>query len=159
MAHNHNTGVWKTVGTFCSWECAKAWNWDAGNGYRSGIRSELLTLLRKRTVQKLSHIAPAPPRACLKVFGGSMTIEEFRAQSSNGIIVDVLPEKMIPMEHIVHARRIEMHKRASTKGPNLEESVDFAGAVQKNETLRLKRPKPMPSSSDVLARTMGLEIS
>ena len=87
-----------------------------------------------------------------------MSIEEFRAKSPNGIIVEKLPEKMVPLESIVNERRIEAKRVSTAPGPNLKETVDFADAVQKNETLRLKRPRPMPSSSDVLARTMGLEI-
>ena len=170
VEYNERTQAWKTTGSCCSWGCAKAWNWDAGSGYRSGIRGQLLTLLRKRMTkpqpgkltlrQVTAHlgIVPAPPRSCLAAFGGTMSIEEFRAKSPNGIIVEKLPEKMVPLESIVNERRIEAKRVSTAPGPNLKETVDFADAVQKNETLRLKRPRPMPSSSDVLARTMGLEI-
>jgi len=158
IKYDSRTQVWKTIGTFCSWGCAKAWNWDSGIGYRSGIRGELLTLLKKRTIGKLERTVPAPPRTCLRVFGGTLTIQEFRKQSTAGIITECLPEKMIAIETVVHSRRVENARKAAVRGPDLKETVNFEGTMQKNETLRLKRPKPMPSSNDVLARAMGLEI-
>ena len=87
-----------------------------------------------------------------------MTIEEFRAKSDQGIIVSKLPQKMVPLETIIHERKVEAKKVASAPGPNLRQEIDMTTTTQKNETLRLKRPRPMPSNSDVLARTMGLEF-
>jgi hypothetical protein len=159
IAYNDRSQVWKTTGAFCSWECAKAWNWDSGAGYRSGLRGQLLTLLRKRVTGTLSRTISAPPRAALAVFGGTLSIQEFRAKASAGIIVEMLPEKMVPLECIIHERKVEAKRASTAAGPNLSEGVDFASSTQKNETLRLKRSKPMPSTTDVLARTMGLEIS
>jgi hypothetical protein len=118
----------------------------------------LLALLRKRTTGKLEHIVPAPPRCCLKVFGGTMTIEEFRAKSVNDIVVSKLPPNMIPFETIIHERQVNAKRQSTVPGPNLEQSVDLSLTTQRNEAFRLKRPRPMPSSSDVLARTMGLEF-
>lgn len=159
VTYDSRRDVWKTEGTFCSFACAKAWNWDLGSGYRSAIRGELLTLFRKRTTGSFGRIVPAPPRSCLAVFGGTMTIDEFRAKSVSGIVVRRLPEKMVPLECIVHERKVQAKKAANAPGPDLQENVDFGAATQKNETLRLKRPRPKPSNSDVLAKTMGLEIS
>lgn len=159
--YNERTQKWKMTGSFCSWACAKAWNWDLGGGgnYRSGIRGQLLAFLKKKTTGTLGRgIVPAPPRSCLKVFGGTLTIDEFRSVSSDGIIIEKLPEKMVPLHQIVNERRVEAKRVETAPGPNMQEAVDFGDATQKNETLRLKRPRPMPSSSDVLARSMGLEI-
>jgi hypothetical protein len=159
VAYDTRRDTWTVRGAFCSWGCAKAWNWDAGAGYRSALRGQLLTLLRKRTTGTLTGTVPAPPRETLAVFGGTLSIEEFRSKSDSRLIVDVLPHKLVPLEYIVHQRKVEAKRAADAPKPDMAESVDFAGAVQKNETLRLKRPKPMPSSSDVLARTMGLQIT
>lgn len=159
MNYDSRRNLWKTYGTFCSFGCAKTWNWDMGCGYRSALRGQLLTLFRKKTTGNLGRITPAPPRTCLSIFGGTMSIDEFRSKSDSGIVVQQLPERMVPMEFIVHQRKVEAKKAASAPGANLQEVVDFGGATQKNETLRLKRPRPKASNSDILAKTMGLEIS
>lgn len=155
-AHDSRRNTWKTMGTFCSFACIKAYNCDDAN--HNGVRNMLMTLFKKRITGKLTTTIPAPPRCCLRVFGGTMSIEDFRAKAADGIIVSKLPPKMIPMETIIHERKVEAKKVAAQPGPNLQTGIDLTTATQKNETLRLKRPRPMPSSSDVLARTMGLEF-
>jgi hypothetical protein len=71
------------TGIFCSWNCVKANNFSI-NDQLKYQRSELITLL----IQKLygiTHaigIKPAPPRQCLKIFGGYLTIDEFRNNNS-----------------------------------------------------------------------------
>ena len=156
ISYDDRTQKWKTMGSFCSWNCAKGFNTDSHR--HNGVRGMLLTLLRKRMTGKLEHLVPAPPRCCLKVFGGTMTIDEFREKSINDIIVSKLPPKMIPLETIIHERKVNAKRQSDIPGPDLEQSVDLSLTTQKNEAFRLKRPRPMPSSSDVLARTMGLEF-
>jgi hypothetical protein len=156
MAYDDKRKTWKTKGTFCSFACIKAYNCENSN--HNGVRSMLLTLFKKRITGKLTSTIPAPPRCCLRVFGGTMTIEEFRAKSADGFLISELPPKMIPLETIIHERKVEAKKVAARPGPNLQTEIDLTTTTQKNETLRLKRPRPMPSSSDVLARTMGLEF-
>lgn len=160
VSYDERRNRWKTLGTFCSWACAKGFSSDDHNVYRAGMRGNLLLLLKKRTTGKLEGIVPAPPRRCLRVFGGNMTIDEFRAVSGAMIVVTQLPEKMVPMELIVHQRRIDAKHASEAPKPNLGQEVDFTPkAPGKNETLRLKRPKPSVKSSDALAKAMGLQIT
>lgn len=154
VAFRRKTQEWKTEGWFCSWGCMARFNNDS-NHRRKGERSMLIALMRHKTTGELGQVVSAPPRTCLQAFGGSMTIEEFRAQSPNGLEVEILPPKLIPLESVIHARKVEARPALG----NLQQQVDLSTAsAPKNETLRLKRPRPMPSSSDVLTRTMGLEI-
>ena len=74
------------------------------------------------------------------------------------MIVAQLPERMVPLEQVIHERKVQEKREAVAPGPDMEQNVNLTASTQKNETLRLKRPRPMPSSSDVLARTMGLEF-
>lgn len=159
VSYDDRKNVWKTTGTFCSWACAKAFNTDSKANYNNQ-RGQLLALLRKKMTGKLAKIVPAPPRLCLQVFGGTMTIDDFR-EKSRDTVVTILPPKMVPFEQIIHERKIQAKRVAMEPGPDLQQHLDYLPQMTapKNETLRLKRPKPMPSSSDVLARTMGLEIN
>jgi len=169
--HDPRTDVWTYTGTFCSWSCAKSWNHADGRDYRSGIRGQLLTLLKKRTTGTLSRTVPAPPRVCLKVFGGTMTIEEFRASSQppDAVIISVLPQKLVPIDAVFHQRRADARRAVSR--PDLEQRVDLGDTSsssrdqaqhqpppQKNEMLRLERRKPRTSATNTLASSMGLQF-
>jgi hypothetical protein len=72
------------TGIFCSWNCVKAYNFEKGDHLKYQ-RSELITLLIKQMygITKSLGIKPAPPRQCLKIFGGYLTIDEFRNGNSN----------------------------------------------------------------------------
>lgn len=155
---------WKVAGYFCSWSCAKTWNVDrAGSGgCDAGARECLLGLYRKKCagIPIKQGIVPAPPRQLLRVFGGTMSIEDFRR---NDKIVHVLPERVVPLERIVTTRALEAERRAALPGPDLDQRVDLVGGGAKtaNENLRLKlrRAKPAPTDPDALAQAMGLVIN
>ena len=67
----------KYFGVFCSWSCAKTYNSDMRD-CKSGFRSQLMTSIVRTLGGKTIHINPAPPKQALKVFGGYLTISEFR---------------------------------------------------------------------------------
>lgn len=160
LAYDDRRHVFRTKGTFCSFACAKAYNTDDG-GYRSSIAGFLLTLLKKKTTGTLQGIVPAPPRRCLAVFGGSLSIEEFRQKSKDGVILDELPPRVVAFESIIAERHHAAKRARPTPLPDLTTALSFAddaGGPVKNETLRLRRPCPMPSNTNVLARTMGLTV-
>jgi hypothetical protein len=67
------------TGIFCSWNCVKANNFNM-NDQLKYQRSELITLLIQKLygITSAVNIKPAPPRQCLKMFGGYLSIDEFR---------------------------------------------------------------------------------
>lgn len=71
------------TGIFCSWNCTKAYNIDR-NDHMKHERSAILSLLVKNlsSVDESICIKAAPARQCLKMFGGYMDIEQFRAPFS-----------------------------------------------------------------------------
>lgn len=72
------------TGIFCSWNCVKAYNFDKSD-HRMGERAGLISLLIKQlhSVETSISVKPSPHRQCLKMFGGYMTIDEFRNNSYN----------------------------------------------------------------------------
>jgi len=86
------------TGIFCSWSCVKAYNFDKSDhlmGERVGLISMLIKQLR--SCEECVSIKPAPHRQCLKMFGGYMTIEEFRNASLH---VDGLHMNLINYNYI-----------------------------------------------------------
>ena len=67
-------------GVFCSWSCAKTYNSGMGD-HKSAERCTLLTMVVRKIVGKYVKITPAPPRQSLKMFGGYLSIDEFRKKN------------------------------------------------------------------------------
>lgn len=157
ISHDAKKDQFVVKGAFCSWGCMRAYNRDATPEHRSSVQSMYLALFRKRLDKdwKMKPCAPAPPRQLLKVFGGSMTIQEFRACSEQRKIYSVLPAKMVPLTQVVEEQRQSAKTRVAPK-QDLQTAVDFNDVSSKNECLRLRRPKPLKSDKNVLERAMGI---
>jgi hypothetical protein len=86
------------TGIFCSWSCVKAYNFDRTD-HRLGERVGLISMLIKQlhSCEECVSIKPAPHRQCLKMFGGYMTIEEFRNASLH---VDALHMNLVNYNYI-----------------------------------------------------------
>jgi len=65
------------TGCFCSFNCTMAYNFDK-NYTNKWEYSALLHLLYKKIYNKYVKIIPSPPKELLKIFGGPLTIEEYR---------------------------------------------------------------------------------
>lgn len=141
IAYDDRTMSWTYVGQFCSWGCAKGYALDK----QKLEWSQLLALLKRRMVGgKFSSITPAPPRRCLSVFGGTMSLDEFRSKSTEGIIVGQLPPRMMPLDQITTQRHVAPGKerRPDSNGARMAMTTE-----PKNETLRLKRPHAQTKKS------------
>ena len=86
------------VGLFCSWNCTKAYNLDK-NDHKKFERSSLITLLVQQ-MYGIVHaicIKTAPPRQVLTMFGGYLSIDEFR---NNNSIVDAYKINLFKFNYI-----------------------------------------------------------
>jgi hypothetical protein len=69
------------IGCFCSYNCACSYN-NAFSGGKVAERNSLLhTMYRKLHNIKNIIIKPAPPKEILTIFGGKITIDEYRKES------------------------------------------------------------------------------
>lgn len=80
---------YKVSGNFCSWQCVKAFML---NNNKSNM-SSILTSMIKKIHGRSYIIKPAPPRQSLKIFGGELSIEEFRNNKED--LYDVCESVMI----------------------------------------------------------------
>lgn len=64
------------IGNFCSWQCVKAFN-SSLKDFNTSNRSYILRKMLKN-LGETDKIETAPPRELLKMFGGPLTINEFR---------------------------------------------------------------------------------
>ena len=68
----------KVMGVFCTWECSKAYAMN-DNSFSTRYTISLLDIFVKQIYGKYVYIKTAPPRQSLIMFGGKLTIEEFRS--------------------------------------------------------------------------------
>ena len=137
--YDDRTKKFTTVGHFCSFECAKAWGMDNG-GSRWGEMLEFLALYRKHAMGKYTPTTCAPKRQTLKMFGGPLTIEEFR-KNKNQIWVHT-PGDI----HMVHTFSTREEKAAAPPG---------AGDAE-DGSLVLKRTKPLKRAASKLESALGI---
>ena len=78
---NYTNGTYNLIGNFCSPECAAAYNFNDINNTEIWEKYALLNLMYSE-VNK-NNIKLAPPRNTLKIFGGCLTIEQFRNNNVN----------------------------------------------------------------------------
>ena len=139
-----------TTGTFCSWSCMKAYNMSSSCTHKKNIISANIVLMRKQLFGIVGTIPIAPNRFNLKVFGGFLSIEDFR----KGMTIDHGPlnkETEDVYELII--------KKERAPPPPITNSIkmnQISSSSGTNEQLRLKRTKPIKSDDNNLEKTLGI---
>ena len=148
--------VYHVMGCFCSPECAAAYNFDTDIDMENNWeRYSLLNDLYKRVYKNEEYeIKLAPPRIALSVFGGSMSIDEFRQLNSDyNINYKII---MPPVTSIIP----QIEESNLENNSNQKESfipIDKERIKKANEELRLKRNKPITESTNTLENCMRLK--
>lgn len=163
VAYDERRDSFKVIGTFCSWNCAKAYN-TTSNSYEWGHRSELLHMLYKRTEgSKATRIVTALPKTRLKIFGGDLDIGDFRTLSGDAKCErPVFPRVDYARVHAYDGSKApaSLAERPATETAPPKTLTFDNLSTGKNETLKLKRSKPLPTkTSNILEKVLGLDPS
>lgn len=153
-------GRFHVIGCFCSLECASAYNFD-----HMGRDSVDDCLMRHSLLNALSiklGLAPivrqAPDRLALQIFGGHMSIDEFRAHSASisgatsRLIVNTPPMHCVTQ----HIEEISDHDLQSEYR---YVPLDTDRISRYQEKVRLARTKPLSNFKNTLDHTMNIKIS
>jgi hypothetical protein len=140
----------QVMGNFCSPECAVAYLFDMRQD--SHTRWEQLALLYRVYGEACGgKIHPAPHRTVLTLFGGSLSIQEYRQM----IRVDVHLPPMVSILATMDTKPIDFYDAGLTK--NVNETVKER--LQKaEEVLRLRRTKPLKAWESTLDACINLKI-
>lgn len=143
ISYNEKTKQYETVGNFCDWACMKAFNLQRHGTFRGGIIGQHILLMRKEMTGLTTPIEAAPDYLALDIFGGPLTIDEFR--KTPGVNVRV----SMPFE-IKRALDIQI----------LAEKEDLVGIPVtmpgSGQGLVLKRPKPLKRHENSLEKSLGI---
>jgi hypothetical protein len=152
-------GVYNVYGNFCSPNCGVAYL--LGETIDPHVRWERMALLHRVYDQEgRGRIFPAPARESLQLFGGPMSIDTFRATSTEGRVrVDLHMPPMVSILGSIDTKPIDFFdvpgRSGSGNGAVLPSSEKIARA---EEGLRLKRSKPLKDRESTLDSLMSIQV-
>tara|TARA_Y100000389_G_scaffold134961_1_gene132483 strand:- start:28061 stop:28627 length:567 start_codon:yes stop_codon:yes gene_type:complete len=154
------TKKYEVYGNFCSFECMKSYNSNENGSFKQN-QMMLISMMIQDMYGSEYHIIPAPPRECLKVFGGHMSIEDFRNKHENLYIkynppLTILPSN-IEIQPLKNNHRWINPEDEDTKNKcyTLQEFEDSQTCKISNIPMRIKTvPK---SNKNTLEKMMGLK--
>ena len=142
-------------GVFCSFNCAASYNFSLNDDDLFERYSLLNLMYKKLYYRKFVKINLAPPRESLKIFGGYLSIEEFRENClSNDKLFNVIDPPLISI--IPKIEESINHNKDFT--PGLKLNVNENILQKTKDTLKLKRKKPVYNPNSSLQTFMDLKI-
>jgi hypothetical protein len=141
-------------GCFCSFNCCASYNFSR-NDDAMWERYSLLNLMYKKLYNKnFVKINLAPPRETLKMFGGFLSIEEFREYSvRNDKSFNIIKPPLISIIPKIE-ENIYINKITKTINQSTNESI----LNKTQNTLKLKRNKPITNPNSTLQSFMDFKI-
>ena len=142
-------------GNYCSPECAMSYLFDMHQD--SYARWEQLSLLNRLYGPAVGGpIRPAPNRQILKLFGGPVSIEDYRNLVRQGKLrVDLHLPPMVSLLATMDTKPIDFYDVSLTK--NVMETVKERLA-KAEEVLKLKRTKPLKAWESTLDACINLKV-
>jgi hypothetical protein len=145
-------GEWSVTGNFCSWECAKTYNRDYKNDMDKNSRYALLTAMYTEFTGNPNTILFAPPRECLSVFGGNMSINEYR----NALGKRICSKTTTPIIHSEPVLEINNFHWTSTEDARNNFNNFKITSEIREEPLKLSRKSVKKTNQNTLEQSMGI---
>ena len=155
LPYKYKKDKFHVKGVFCSFNCAASYNFSL-NDENVFERYSLLNLMYKKLYyRKIIKINLAPPRESLKLFGGYLSIEEFR---NNCLVNDKLFNIIEPPLISIIPKIEESINHNKEFGSVLKLNVNENILQKTQDTLKLKRKKPVFNPNNSLQTFMDLKI-
>lgn len=161
LKYNEKTDIFVVVGCFCSFNCAKSYSMTEYN-----LRYTYNSFLYKRIMGQFSNIKKAPPKTVLKMFGGPITIEEYREtfDTLSEIKINQYPMVFMPSQIEYHKviKKNDItngtdHKKPSTNRATELLSVKNIDNINKRLSVT-KNKSSSSSSNNTLMDIMGIRV-
>ena len=156
-----SSGVYSVYGNFCSFPCAKSYLMDV-NAFSCSIQLLLLNRMARDAYHFIGDICAAPPRVSLTMFGGGLSIEEFRTSSNSSSVIlmsapfvpRIMAEESVPSSHNEQCVNFEVPKAQPEGEINEGHNMTWAvrGLKRPSQPLELPRAEPMGDSEVSLLR-------
>jgi hypothetical protein len=158
IPEREDKGLWRVYGNFCCPECAVSYLLN--ETMDPHVRWERMALLhRLYDPEGISRIFPAPARESLKVLGGPMTIESFRATvRAKKVRVDIHMPPMVSILGSIDTKPIDFFDSSLKNTMFTPEKTTARSSATGEEGLRLKRTKPLKDRDSTLDAVMNIQI-
>jgi hypothetical protein len=119
-----------------------------------------LMMMRRRAIGRYEPLWPAPKREALKIFGGTMTIEEFR--SYGGLVEPPIIHWPDQKRHVPMVGGTATPITETTDAPTATPGKDktrlkaIQNSTSSSDTLKLKRNKPLARAESKLENVLGI---
>lgn len=150
-------GVYMIYGNFCCPQCAFAYLLQ--ETLDPHVRWERIALLHRiYDKEGRGRMFPAPCRESLKLFGGPLSIESYRATIDRQYVrVDIHMPPMVSILGSIDTKPIDFFD-SSIKNTIVGGSLQKENTVKAQEGLRLKRSKPLKNRESTLDSVMNINI-
>lgn len=150
-------GVYMVYGNFCCPQCA--FSYLLQEVVDPHVRWERVALLHRiYDKEGKGRMFPAPCRESLKLFGGPLSIESFRATVDRHYVrVDMHMPPMVSILGSIDTKPIDFFD-SSIKNTVIGGSLQKENTVKAQEGLRLKRSKPLKDRESTLDSVMNINI-
>ena len=149
ISYDNSKDTFELMGVFCSFSCCKAYILSSPIYDKPIIIGNIKVLAKKMGQDYKKRIVVAPPRQLLKVFGGDLTIDEFRKKCNDNIALNILTSNQIITTQYTEEKSIG----------NIQIQASQLSINEKNrELFSLKRNKPLKAKKGSLQEAMGLTI-
>jgi hypothetical protein len=147
-------GVYSVYGNFCTLSCGLSYLLN--EQVDPQVRWERQALLN-RMYKQTSAVHPAPPRESLRLFGGSLSHEEFRHIIEKKVLrVDRHIHPVISILATLDTKPIDFYE---TSLKNTSVNLSTIEQMKNSEPgLRLKRSKPLKDKESTLDAVMNLHV-
>jgi hypothetical protein len=151
---NLTNDTFEVYGCFCSTNCAASYNFNEHlNQDESWERYQLLNLMSRR-MGDVPNVKPAPPRLSLKIFGGHLDIDAFRAYTKGSKFVNVnFPPMTSVTQQLEEISDYELYSECRYI------PVDNERINKYKEKISFRRNKPLIDTKKSIESTMNLRFS
>lgn len=149
--------VYVVSGCFCSFACMSKYAQESKRYSATGKRGmAIFQLWRDVTKTSQPKIPVAPPRQFLDVFGGHMTIDEFR-RSSETERYEEIPHKCIVRDHLFIKKPLHSTQSGHTFKTKIHAAPEKSSTLKmKQSSIVPKEPERKASGPTLLERALGL---
>lgn len=151
---NLTNDAFEVYGCFCSTNCAAAYNFNEHlNQDEAWERYQLLNLMSRR-MGDVPHVKPAPPRLSLKIYGGHLDIDAFRAYTKGSKFINVnFPPMTSVTQQLEEISDYELYSECRYI------PVDNDRINKYKEKISFRRNKPLIDTKKSIESTMNLRFS
>ena len=144
--------IFHVYGCFCSYNCAMSYIFN-NNNTNSWEEFTLLKLLYKKINNSNELLTCAPPKEILQMFGGTVTIEEYRQSfKTNTISYRYITPPMISIISQIIEEKNNINQKLN------KQSHNKPNILQISKTYKLQRNKSLVNTKNSLESTMGIRI-